>query len=274
MQAGQFSRFTRLDVLMGIGRNLLVRFLESFPDAVAAQNLSLPRPGTPDPEYFQAVADIFGRPDLLPETLLEALFAIEEMSDPGCRQQIQTALAELRSNTPSLQNSTTPILHSPEAPPEHFAIQVWLTIPAFLAGLERYTLDPLRTDGPDALTVEDVPGIRKATLRRVALVWNNAFHEVITIQADDVFRCASADRDYCDFTSESARLTQATLDFEFEDSTDRYTVEIYPPKLLKLRPDCHAPLVKRWLSKRGFRITTQQTARRSSPPDVQSMVSA
>jgi len=271
--AGQFSRFARLDVLTGIGRNLLASFLESFADEVAAQNLSLPNPDTPGPEYFQAAAALFASPDLLPDRLIEALFAIEEMAHPDCRQQIQTALGQLQPSTPSLQNPIIPVLHSPESPPEHFAIQVWLAIPAFLAGLESYTLDPLRTDGPDALTVEGVPGIRKATLRRVELVWNNAFREVITIQADDVFRCANADRDYCDFTSESARLTQATLDFEFEDSTERYTVEIRPPKVLKLRPGCHAHLVKRWLSKRGFRITTRQTTRRSSPPDEQSMVS-
>src|SRR5882672_7743796 len=104
---------------MGIGRNLLARFLETFADRVAAQNLSLPKPGTPDPEYFQAVAAIFSRPDLLPETLIEALFAIEEMSDPGCGPQIRTALAELQSVPP---HSALCILHSisPEHPPEHF----------------------------------------------------------------------------------------------------------------------------------------------------------
>ena len=94
MQAGGLRRCTHLDVLTGIGRNLLARFLASFAGDLAAQNLTLPNPETPDPDYFQAAATLLADPERLPPPLLEALSAIEELSDPLCRDQTISALAE------------------------------------------------------------------------------------------------------------------------------------------------------------------------------------
>jgi hypothetical protein len=93
-----FMRFANLDVLKGISQNLLTRFLESFTAYLTAQNISLPDPTLPEDSYFQAVATLFASPELLPPPLIEALSAIEEMSDPQCRDQINTALAALQSN--------------------------------------------------------------------------------------------------------------------------------------------------------------------------------
>src|SRR6266446_516959 len=192
MQAGDFRGFTHLEVLNGIGRNLLDRFLESFTPDLAAGNIQLPKPETPDPEYFQAVALIFARPEALPGRLAEALFAIEEMSDPRCRDQINSALAALQPSTPPLPNSTTRIREDPESLPEHFATQAWLAVPTLLARLETYTLDPIQEQRQDALAVDGFHPLRKATLRETQAVSNNLFQLVTITRADDVFRAACA----------------------------------------------------------------------------------
>jgi len=101
-----FMRFANLDVLKGISQNLLTRFLEPFTADFAAEGISLPNPSLPDEVYFQAVATLFASPELLPHRLIEALHAVQEMSDPQCRDQINTALAALQFSTPSL-----PVLH-------------------------------------------------------------------------------------------------------------------------------------------------------------------
>ena len=268
-----FMRFANLDVLKGISQNLLTRFLEPFTADFAAEGISLPNPSLPDEVYFQGVATLFASPELLPHRLTEALHAVQEMSDPQCRDQINTALAALQSTTlprqseaaagPSLpilhgfsdgrQDSTTPVREVPGSPPEHFAIQAWLALPTLLANLETYTLDPIQAQGQDALAVHGFPPLRKATLRETETVSNNIFHVVTITRADDVFRAARADRDYCDPAPEGATLTHATLDFEFEDCAQHYTVDIRPPNLLNLIPDWHAIIIKRWLTVRGFR---------------------
>jgi len=101
-----FMRFANLDVLKGISQNLLTRFLEPFTADFAAQGISLPDPNLPEDAYFQAVATLFASPEILPHRLTEALHAVQEMSDPQCRDQINTALAALQFSTPSL-----PVLH-------------------------------------------------------------------------------------------------------------------------------------------------------------------
>src|SRR5207247_7644390 len=81
-----------------------------------AEGISLPDPNLSDDAYFQAVATLFASPELLPNRLTEALHAVQEMSDPQCRDQINTALAALQSSTLPRQSEAAagpslPVLH-------------------------------------------------------------------------------------------------------------------------------------------------------------------
>ncbi len=120
---GVFQRFTSLDALQGIGQNLLIRFLASFTADLAAKSIPHPNPNLPDHSYFQAAANLFAFPELLPLRLSEALFAIEEIATPQSRQHLQAALTE----------AGIQILSNDQSPPEKLAIEVWLALPAWFA---------------------------------------------------------------------------------------------------------------------------------------------
>src|SRR3989442_1669303 len=123
MPSGMSSRFTHLDVLKGIGRNLLARFLDSFAADLAAKHISLP----------------------------DAPFGIH---------------------------------FDPESSPYQIAVHVWLAVPELLVLTQTYTLEPLRTDGPDALDTAGVPAIKKITLRELGVASNNAFNEITIHKAE------------------------------------------------------------------------------------------
>jgi len=241
-----------LDALQGIVQNLLVRFLEPFTADLAAKSISLPNPNLPDHSYFQAAANLFAFSELLPHRLSEALFAIEEIATPQSRQHLLAALAALPSSTPSLQKSTTPVLEAPESPPEKLAIEVWLALPAWFASLEEYTLDPLQTEGADALHAAEVSGISKARLVGIEITSDDLFHEITSLKADDLFACVSAGGTPSGPIPTSGQLTHALLEIEFTDS-QQCTIEIRPPKSLHLPSPHLGPLIKRWLTSTRFR---------------------
>src|SRR2546427_11879216 len=104
MISGDLNRFSKLEVLKGIGQSLLIEFLAPFAPDLAAKNISIPNPELPEKDYFAAVSALFAstlnlKPetqncsptlDLRPKTsdsphpqLFDALSTISEMSLPG-----------------------------------------------------------------------------------------------------------------------------------------------------------------------------------------------
>src|SRR2546422_10229013 len=80
MTAGQFRRSTHLDVLKGIGRNLLVRLLAPFAADLASRSICLPNPTLGNTDFFHQAAAIFSSPEGLPDSLKVTLCAIAEMA--------------------------------------------------------------------------------------------------------------------------------------------------------------------------------------------------
>ena len=72
------QRFTSLDALKGIGRDLLVRFLDPFEADLAARHIKLPDPSLSDTAYFQQAAAILDA-GALPDRLTITLTAIAQM---------------------------------------------------------------------------------------------------------------------------------------------------------------------------------------------------
>jgi hypothetical protein len=123
---------------------------------------------------------------------------------------------------------------------------------------QTYTLDPLRTDGADALDPSGLDGIRKIVLRELEVAWdngwNNSGYEILVRQAEDVFRCGASQVGADHLIPPDARLTRAAFDLHFTDASKPRPVQIRPPNFLKLGRHCDLFRVDRWLCARGFRV--------------------
>lgn len=123
MTALKFKRFTRPQLLQGICRSLLIRFLEKFQPDLERRGLVLPGPELPEEEWARAVARWFAAPEQLPEGLCEALYAIDEMATRDGQEQLGMALAE----------AGLELALEPGATRQDIALQAWLSAPALLA---------------------------------------------------------------------------------------------------------------------------------------------
>jgi hypothetical protein len=127
---------------------------------------------------------------------------------------------------------------------------------------EIFTLDPLRTDGPDSLVPnDDDTAIIAVKLRRIELAIPNAFHEVTIKSADDLFRCAAATGRQRNLFPVGAELLRVTLAFLFKGSLTPHTVQIAPPANLILECPDDEPRISRFLSQHRFTVAkAAQTA--------------
>jgi hypothetical protein len=119
----RFKRFTRIQVLKRIGRNLLERFFLGFQTELHAQGLMLPEPALDNAAYFPALRRLLAAPEQLPDRLNEALFAIDELCGPEGQEQLELAIAQA-----GLQ-----ISFEPTSSREDMALQLWLVDPALVA---------------------------------------------------------------------------------------------------------------------------------------------
>src|SRR6266436_3250793 len=77
---GVFKRVTGLDVLKGIGRNLLAIFLDTFASELAARQITPPSQSLGDTDFFRAAANIFSSPENLSESMTQTLRALASMT--------------------------------------------------------------------------------------------------------------------------------------------------------------------------------------------------
>ena len=119
----------------------------------------------------------------------------------------------------------------------------------YFAKAGAYTLEPLRTEGAEALDTSGLDGLHKVVLRELEIAWNGGRHEVITWEAEDIFRSAPAS-----LAPHDGTLARAAFDFHFAGSPKPRPVQIRLPNLLKLGRHCDLRLVDRFLCERGFRV--------------------
>ena len=125
--------------------------------------------------------------------------------------------------------------------------------PDYFSERKAYTLDPLRTDGPDALSVDGVPEIEKIVLTEFELQWRGGLNDSLVKKSNDIFTSAKAREKKA--IPDSGNLVRAGFDFYFEGVKKPRKVQIRPWNTLKLGRHCDARPVHEWLSKRGFRTT-------------------
>src|SRR5436190_10378740 len=113
-------------------------------------------------------------------------------------------------------------------------------------------LDPLRTDGPDALQPTDIPEILKIRLTEIEITWDDTFHHIEVVKADDLFEWAKADRPRATLIPRSGRITRAVIVVQFSDSPRPVTVQMSAGEPPVLPAGTGTEFLKRWLVQSGF----------------------
>jgi len=113
----------------------------------------------------------------------------------------------------------------------------------------KYTLEPLREDGEDALVCSDIDGIDAIRLKEIQFFWGGSENEVEIRKASDIF--AVLKRKQRGLPAKVA-LSSAKFDVKFTDSKTPRTVAIRPSNVASYTRDADAGAVEQWLQRRGF----------------------
>lgn len=115
----------------------------------------------------------------------------------------------------------------------------------------KYTLEPLRLQGTDALLCSDTDGIERAQLSEIRFAWEGGADLAIEIhQAPDVFTALEA-RGIHGLPTE-ARLILAKFKVWFSGHPKPRTVTIRPPNVSSYKRDSDSTPVEDWWRRRGF----------------------
>jgi hypothetical protein len=122
--------------------------------------------------------------------------------------------------------------------------------------IEKYTLEPLRKDGVDALNCRDVEGIESVRLREIEYAWDGAFDHVETHRAEDLFKAlAILSRD----VEKEARIRRAVFKIKLDGEKKARSVTIKAGNKSGYNRGEEATMIEDWLRARGF-VLTQETA--------------
>jgi len=125
----------------------------------------------------------------------------------------------------------------------------------FFPGTGKYTLEPLRTDGPAALVCTDVDGMEWVKLKEIHFFWGGSENEIEIRKASDVFAAFEARGRSLPAKS---RIIRASFQVKFSDSKTPRTVTIRPSNIAQYTRDDDSAVVEEWLVKRGFIVTNRQ----------------
>ena len=132
--------------------------------------------------------------------------------------------------------------------PDHFAVR------------KEFTLNPLRDEGRDALTVTPGQGIDRIVLVEL-LVWSDDdFDLCVRTTAVDLFAYAEANQR--DAIPRRGRLMLAGFEVYFTGQPKPRMVYVRDGNKLRLTRHCDAAAVHRWLSAKGFRSPEEPGANR------------
>ena len=245
MSADIARRFSNLEVLQGIGRNLLNQFLAQFQSDLAANNTPAPDPDLPEDAFFAAAVSLFStlhaQPLHAPPRLIEALTSITEMSKPGQAEKTCQQLSRIGVE----------IAFDPGTTPEHKATILWFATPLVLARLQNYqdvTLQSLRTEGPDTLKPNDVASLSRVALQKIKVKGDSATNEVLTREADDLF----ASPEPADDLIPPGKIISASIALYFNGAMAPHKVKLTSAGRIKLSNPADAIPVACWLSTTRF----------------------
>lgn len=119
----------------------------------------------------------------------------------------------------------------------------------FFPGTAKYTLEPLRVDGPSSLVCVDVEGMEWVRLVEVQFYWGGRQNEIEVRKADDVFAAYEARKARM---PRRARIVRARFRVKFTDAKAPRTLTICPSNIAKYQRDADSMLIEQWLLNRGF----------------------
>ena len=119
----------------------------------------------------------------------------------------------------------------------------------FFGGEDKYTLEPLRQKGADALAFHDIEGIEEILLTEIHFFRGGSFREREIRKADDIFAAYSARQAM--FPIRPA-IVKASFRVTFSDSQTPRTVIIKAPNVAQYTRDGDSVIIEKWLRLRGF----------------------
>lgn len=117
----------------------------------------------------------------------------------------------------------------------------------FFGGESKYTLEPLREKGEDAIA--PVEGMDDVRLTEVDFLWGGSHNEREIRKADDIF---AAYKERGRAFPAKAPIIKACFRVTFSDSDTPRTVTIKSPNVAQYTRDADSVIVERWLRARGF----------------------
>lgn len=113
----------------------------------------------------------------------------------------------------------------------------------------KFTLEPIRTDGPSCLVCSDIDGIEEVRLTELVFRHDSSLYHDECHRSDDVF-AALEERDRS--VPLGARLMKAGFKVTFRDAVRPRTVVIRPPNVAIFDRDSDEGLLNMWMARRGF----------------------
>ncbi len=116
----ELKRFTNVRVVMRIQAPHLVKFLDRFKEELLAKNCRVNSVDPASEAYCNHWASLWTRPDLLPEAMADALFAMEEQVSAANWPPLEAAVIGARYANLHLDTTCSP---------ESLALQLWMWCP-------------------------------------------------------------------------------------------------------------------------------------------------
>ena len=121
--------------------------------------------------------------------------------------------------------------------------------PGHFPGKQKYTLEPLRTDGRAATVCSDVEGLDWIKLKEIHYFWTGSFSEIETHKADDIFAVLDARGTTI---PEKPRIIRASFQVKFTRNRTPRSVAVRPPNVAQYTHDGDSELIEQWLLNRRF----------------------
>ena len=114
---------------------------------------------------------------------------------------------------------------------------------------DRYTLEPLRELGPDALAHEDIDGLSGVRLVEFGRRWPGKVSELEIRKSENLFKGFGENWKK---RLEGGNLTHATFKFAFDGSKRERSVTIRPANIARYEREEDEQIIEAWLQARGF----------------------
>jgi hypothetical protein len=114
---------------------------------------------------------------------------------------------------------------------------------------DRYTLDPLREFGPEALVHEDIDGLSGVRLVEFGRRWPGKVSELEIRKSENLFKGFGENWKK---RLEGGQLTHATFKFAFDGTKRERSVTIRPANIARYEREEDEQIIEAWLQARGF----------------------